>query len=310
MAITKACKVSGTLKNTGKECDASMVATAMILVVPKTFTFDDTDLADPEAWLTTAIHAAVASRVYPLFGQQAPIREIANDKESDVLLTLDDGSKVFLRYGFYNRTFKTTSGGLCYAQALQALNKSGYRTIEIDQLGQLLVHDNGDGTYSGLNTDFMYSPSPDLADFKSTPYKNAFMLSYSPIELVNSGLILSGGTALLSMMGLIDAVVTNAAAATTIKLKIGVKTDCGETDLVALLGAPLAAVGNFSVVNKATGIAVVPSGASIVSGVIELPGVYTSGATYTVKGTAPSVWLAAGVEGYDASGTGVDILIP
>ena len=310
-AITKACKVSSVIKNTGKECDAAMVATAMLLLVPKSFSFTDTDLLDPELFFTSAIHAARGSRVFPLFGQQAPIKEIGNDKEADVLVTLDDGSKVFLRYGFYNKTYKTTSGGICFAQALASLNKSGYSVIEIDQLGQMLVRDNGDGTYGGLNTDFIYAPSPDHADFKSTPYKNAFMISYSPIEFVNFGTILAGGSNLLAMMGLIDTVITKAAAATTTKLKIGVETECAQTDLVALFGDTLGAdVTNFIITNKATGVVVTPSAAAIVGGVIELTGTYSTGQTYTVKGAAPSVWLANDIEGYDASDGGVDILIP
>jgi hypothetical protein len=110
MAIIKACKISNRPKNTGKQCDIAMVATAMIIAVQSGLKFDDADLADPIAWLTTLIHE---KKAFPMFGQKAPIREIANDTEGDQIVTLDDGLKVFLRYGLYNRTFGTTSGGLC-----------------------------------------------------------------------------------------------------------------------------------------------------------------------------------------------------
>lgn len=308
-AIIKACNITNTPKNTGKQCDSAMVATAMLIAIQSGLTFNDTNLSDPVSWLTTLIHQ---KKAFPLFGQKAPIREINNETEQDVMVTLDDGLKVFLRYGMYNRSFATTSGGLCYAEALASFLNSGYDVVEIDQQGQMLARLNSDGTYSPLITDFMYSPSPVLPDFKSTPYKNRFSYSFSPVELVNNGIIFKGASALLSMMGLIESKITKAAAATTTKLKIGVSTTCSEVDLVAKFGASLGThVNNFRVEDVATlGTAVVPSGAAIVTGWIELTGVFTTAHTYRVWGTDPSAWLANAVEGYDASENYVDIIIP
>lgn len=308
-AIIKACLVANTVKNTGKECDISMGPTAMLIAVPQNLSFDDDDLLVPLTWLKTLMHAGAGVRVFPFFGQKAPIRMITNNQENDVTVTLDDGSTRFLRYGFYNRIFATTSGGLCYAQALASLNQSGYNIIEIDKQGQMLVHDNGDGTYTGLQTDFMYSPAPQLADLKSTVYMNRFQMSYDPDEMVQNGLILEGALPLLALMGLIDCEITRAAAPTTTKLKIGVQTECAETDLVALLGAPIAQVTNFIVTNTATGAVVTPSAAAIVGGLIELTGVFVSGQIYTVSGNLASVLYTNGVIGYDFV-TSVDITIP
>lgn len=309
-AIVKACLVKNSVKNTGKECDTSMIATAMLIAVPTSLKFTETDLSDPIAWIKPLLHAAPGQRVFPLFGQTAPIRTITNSSESDVLVTLDDGLQVFLRYGIYNRTFETTSGGLCYASALASLNKSGYNIMEIDQQGQMLIRKNSDGTFSGLITDFMYSPSPILADFKSTPYKNRFQLSYSPVEMVNNGVIFEGATEFLSLSGLIDCLISDEGAQSTTKLVIGVKTECAESDLVALFPTAIADASNFVVKNKATGVAVVPSGVTVVSDVLEISGTFVSGQTYTVTGSAPSIWLTNGIEGYDAENGGVDILIP
>ena len=308
-AIVKACNITNTPKNTGKQCDTAMVATSMLIAMQRGLTFTDTDLLDPVTWLTGLIHAKTA---FPLFGQKAPIREIKNNKEGDQIVTLDDGLQVFLRYGVYNRQFATTSGGLCYAEALNSLLNSGYDIVEIDQQGQMLARDNGDGTYSPLITDFMYSPAPDLADFKSTPFKNWFAYSFTPLEMINNGIIFEGASALLSLQGLQDSKITKAAAGTTTKLKIGVKTTCSEVDLVAKFGNTLGTfVANFRVERKdALGTAVVPASAAIVTGWIELTGTYTSGKTYRVWGATPAVWLAAGIEGYDASENYVDILIP
>lgn len=308
-AIVKACNIINTPKNTGKQCDTAMVATAMLIAMQSGLTFDDTDLEDPVSWLTTLIHQ---KKAFPLFGHKAPIREIKNNKEADKIVTLDDGLQVFLRYGIYNRMFATTSGGLCYADALQSFLNSGYDIVEIDQLGQLLARDNKDGTYSPLITDFMYSPTPDLADFTATPFKNFFQYSFTPLELVQNGIIFKGASSLLSMQGLQDAEIFKAAAATTTKLKIGVKTTCSEVDLVEKFGNDLGThVNNFRVEDVAAlGTAVIPSAAAIVTGWIELTGVYTTGHTYRVWGATPAAWLANSVEGYDGSENYVDILIP
>ncbi len=309
MAIRKACLVSTTPKNTGKQCDSAMVATAMMIALQSGLTFDQDDLDDPITWMTLLIHQ---KKAFPLFGNKAPVCEIKNEKEADIIVTLDDGTKVFLRYGIYNRSLGTTKGGLCYAEALASFLNSGYDLMEVDQQGQLLVRDNGDDTYGGLLSSFMYGPSPDMADFKNTPYKNWFSYSFSPVELVNNGVIFNGGTALLSLQGLIDAKITNGGIASITKLKIGVETTCSEDDLVVRFGNDLGAdVTNFRIeATDALGTPVVPSAAAIVSGVIELTGTYVSGKTYRVWGTSPETWLGNDVEGYDASENFVDILIP
>ena len=310
MAILKACLVSNTPKNTGKQCDSAMVATAMLIAMDRGLEFDDDDLADPVAWLTTLIHQ---KKAWPLFGQKAPIRQINNDKEADVVVTMDDGLKVFLRYGIYNRSFATTQGGLCYAEALASFLNSGKDIIEIDQAGQMLARENSDGlTYSPLLTDFMYSPSPDMADFKNTPYKNWFSYSFSPTELVNNGIIFNGASALLSLQGLIDAKITKFAAATITLLKIGIETTCSEEDVISKFAElDWEDITNFRVENVlALGTPVAITSVALVSGHLELLGTWASGQTFRVWGATPEVWLGNNIEGYDGSENYVDISVP
>ena len=301
-AIVKACNAADTVRNTGKQCDTSMVATAMLIAIHRSVKFDDQDLEDPVAWLEGLIHERKA---FPLFGQQAPIRTITNNSEADVLVTLDDGTQIFLRYGVYNRIFETTSGGLCYAQALQGLNRSGYSIIEIDQQGQMLARKNNDGTYSGLLIDFMYAPSPVLADFSNTPYKNRFQISYTPIELVNNGIIFSGATQLLSMTGLIDVEVSAAAGSSVSSLNITLKTTCAEQDIASLFETELADDALYVVVNRATGAPVATTGATVSNGVVSLAGTFVAGVEYNVSLVDPVELYNVGVEGYDGSKPGV-----
>lgn len=307
-ALIKACNKANSIRNTGTDCSESLGPTAMLFAVPLGLKWTATDMLDFAAYLKTKIHADKTNRVYPLFGAAAPIRKITTSKESDVIPVMEDGTPIFVRYGSLTRAFATTEGGLCFAQALQSLNKSGYSVLEVDNANQILMRNNGDGTFSALKTTFMYSPSPDLADLKNPAFTN-FQISYRPEEYVGFGEIFQGDAGLTNNMGLLDADITLAAAATTTKLKIGVQSECSLTDLVALFGAPLAAIGNFIVTLKSSGAVQTITAAGIVSGHIELTGTFVSASVYTVALNIPSVLLAAGIAGYEGFKS-LDITIP
>jgi len=314
--IVKACKQGNSMKNTGGECDVAMLAPAMFLLVPDDFECDFVDLEEPMTFFTPLLHEDKGKRIYPLFGQKAPIVTVTNSAESDVTVTLDDGTIVFLMYGIYNRTFETIKGGLCFAEALQSMLGSGYDLIEIDIEGKILARRDGKGLtlkISGLSPKFMYAPSPVLGDFKTTPYKNRFQISMSPVEMIKNGIILTGGYELLSLVGLIDVAINKGSTpSTTTKLYLDVQTLCAETDLVAKLGVKLENEDLFIVTNKATGVVITPSAAAIVNGQVELTGVFATGQTFHVVGSSPKTWFTAtpSISGYDASENGVDILIP
>lgn len=300
-ALIKACNKGLTIKNTGSTCNESMGPTAMLFAVPPGLTWDAADLADFTTWLQTQIHAPLGSRIYPLFGPSIPIRKITNNKEADVIATQDDGTQIFIRYGVLNRAFSTTEGGLCFMQALQSLTKAGYSIIEVDNAAQVMFRKNTDLSYSAQKTTFMYSPSPDLADFKTPGYSN-FQVSITPEEYVNHSMIFQADdNSILDLVGLQDTEIGLAAAATTTKLKISVKTECAETDLVALLGADLAQITNFIVKLKSSGAVQTITAAGIVSGHIELTGTFTSAGVYTVQLAAPDVLFGNDVEGYGES---------
>ncbi len=308
MALSKACTVTSTLHNTGVDCDIAMGPTAMIAAVPRTFEFDSTVFADPVTWFTEAVNDAPADRIYPIFGNDAPIRFITNNKEADVIATLDDGLQVFIRYGFLNRVFATTSGGLCYAKALQSFLASGYRVLEFDKQGHMLAHDNGDGTYTGLRCDFMFSPSPDLADFRN-PWKTNFQVSFDPTEYIGNGVIFDGAFALLDIGGLIEGEFASAAAASTTIIKVTLNTECAGTDLVALLSTALTDATNYIVTDAATGAVATISSVVIASGHLELHGTFVSGHSYIVTGAAADILYGNDIIGYDFNHS-VTIAIP
>lgn len=305
-AIIEACNSEISVKNTGVECHTAMSATAMLLLMYPGTSFTKTDLEDPVTFFQDLIQER---KCFPLFGNKFPISTIQNNTENDATVTLDDGTQVFLRYGVYNRVFETLKGGLCYAEALQSFLQSGFQIIEIDQNGSMLVHKNNDGTYTGLNTTFMYSPSPTLSDFSTTPYKNRFSISYSPVEMVRYGKILTGADSLLDLAGLLNVVIKEAAAGTTTALTISVTTGCSGANLATLFPTEIVDLDLYVVTNAASGATVTPSGATISNGNIVLAGTFTSGQSYYVVGSNPTIWASNGIEGYDASKSKIKISV-
>jgi len=308
MALTKACNVSTALKNTGVDCNVAMGPTAMIVAVPPTFTFSSADLADPLTWFTKNVNEVPSKRIYPIFGNSAPVRAITSNKEADVIATLDDGSQTFIRYGFINKVLSTTNGGLCYAAALQSFVQCGYRILEIDKAGHMLARNNDDGTYGGIRCDFMYSPSPDTADF-SNPWKTNFQISIDPVEYVGAGIIFAGAQPLLDVDGLIDVKFTDGGGHSTTKLIVGLESECGGTDMVALLGTSLNSATLYNVTNVATGAPVTISTVTQVAGKLNLAGTFTAATKYSVTGKDAQAWYTATIIGYDANGA-VQVQVP
>lgn len=307
-AIVKACDVSASIQNTGVECSAAMGPVAMLLIMPPGLKWTDNDLLDFPAYVEGKMHASAATRIRPLFGNAAPIRMIENNDSEDTNQTFDDGSEKFIRSGYANRKYHTDKGGLCLASSMRSFLNTDYAFVEIDKQGTICFKKNSDGTYSGFPSTSMGGVTPKAATFTEA-YMNGFRIGYDLTNYVNSGVIMKGAESILDFMGLIDTEVTAPVASTTTRLKIGVKTECAGTDLVALLGVTLAAAGNFVVTNASTGAAVSITGASIVSGNIELAGTFTTATTYRVALAASSTLYTNGVEGYE----GVkykDILIP
>lgn len=212
MALVNPCS-TGTSKNTGSECKNAMEATGMIVAMPVTEVWTAADELDFTTFMQTKLCAAPGQRWYPFGGKYQKISGITDANEADVLETQEDGSTDYVRPGMMNRTFMTTKGGECLAQALAALNK-GYGFIEIDQKGKVKRMENADGTFSPFPTNLIYGPTPELANFK-TVFKNKLYLSFSKVDYIeNGGMKASDDSeSILSLRGLYDVKILSAAAA-------------------------------------------------------------------------------------------------
>lgn len=311
MALVNPCSLEETISNTGSECDDAMLATRQLFMMHPDKTWLAADEANFTGWLNTQLHAAGAARIYPIFGYGAPVRSITEANEADVLESFDDGAKQLVRRGMMNRTFMTDKGGLCLAQHLFRINRN-MSFIEVDEEGKVLRKINADGTRAGFRTNLGYSPTPELATFKTT-FKSKLMLDFSPNEYIGQGGIAKGDSTedILSLIGLIDSAVVKAPVTvqTTTNIYFGVKTNCAETNLVEkYVGTGAGKIGQITnfVVKAANGTIITPSAVAMQVNAagkneVKLTGVYTTGTNITVELAAPSILKTNGIEGYEGT---------
>lgn len=313
-ALIIACDVSRSVKNTGLECNAAMGVSAMFIAAPTTFRFSAADIADIETAVLDGIAADAGARLYPIFGNAAPIGGITNNNEADVNETLPNGQVIPIRPGYINRNFFTIAGGLCYAEALRSFLGSGYGVFEIDINGQFLAkqYTSSSGVISyGPMSATLTPVSPTFADYTQV-YKNNFQISYNPTEFLGAATILKGAINLLDMTGLLDVDITKTATASTTIIKAGAITHCAHTNLYDLYDTELADVDAWVITNVATGATVTPSAVTVdaTNKGWNLTGTYVSGQSYYVSLASPANLRAnVDIDGYE-SPTPLAIAIP
>jgi hypothetical protein len=284
--------------NTGFEGNVALGVAKGLFIVNASDTWTDSDMSDVSTFVKNRIHAAGSTRWYPIL---QGIFDFAVAKESDVSEANPiSGTSTRIRPGGFTITYTFNDGGLTLAKALRNF-KGGYRIVCLDQIRQFMQRKNASGVKSGLKcTDISSDILPATG---STTFKNTLVLSVSQEEYINYSEIkkVSEDDDISDFSGLVDTDIIKAAAASTTKLKISVRTRDGKTDLIAKYGSALADLDLFIVTDKASGVVVTPTAIAVAGGFLELTGTYTTAHTYLVNGSAPSVWLTNLVEGYDAS---------
>jgi len=219
------CDTAESVVNTAVGCAKKLGVTGGLILGNTNFRFTkkQVDAAPYNGNLTeflrAQVHAAPGQRIFPIFGNFAPVNDITEGSGSDTIETLPNGAEVFVKDRMYNRTFITIEGGLCLAEKLMRLNLNGF--MEIDLKGQILVgkygiNSDGDQTFGFITTNMLKGLAPTLATF-TTSFKNNLMISFSPNAYVlNSALFAtSEDENVLGLQGLLDADVTGAVAPVT-----------------------------------------------------------------------------------------------
>lgn len=281
-ALSEACDVDTSVKNTGGGCDDMLGTSKMIFAAPPGLVIP-ANTTDIVAWAKTQIHSVPSARLYPFFGYAKPLWTVVYNDSDDISETSDyTGEIAFIRAGVSNRVYETTRGGLCLAKSLISFRNSGYDFFEVDGDGKYALIKNSDLTYGLIPALNMGGKSPNFAT-GTTQYKNRFALSFDPTNYINAT-IFNNGSGLLSLKGLEDSGVyvdATSTPSTITQIYVKVKTECGSQDLVALLDATLADVDAW-IIKNSIGAVIVPSAVAIVNGQVRLTGTFPAG-VYTVS---------------------------
>lgn len=308
MSFENPCLLDENVVNTGTECNDAMGPTALILLGDTSIEFTPAQVAgDMLATLETAIHAAGKARVYPLFGNNVPIRDIQNTGGDNVLEEMPDGSSAFVRSGKYTRLFLTKEGGDCFAKILYAMNGASLGFIEVDASNKVKLRKLANGNYGFIPVNMIDAPLPTLSSFTEV-FKNAFRMNFDPKFYIKEAVTFVSTEDLTGLMGLINAgIFASATPSTTTKVYVEVKSLCASTDLVNTYSLQIADLDNF--VLKQNNVVVTPSAVAIVGGsTLEFTGSFAAG-TVNVAGAAASVLNANGITGYDIVQS-LDVTIP
>lgn len=307
MAVKIACQASDFIRNTGSNSSLLPEAPVMILVVDKSLRFTIADLGDdPVAFFLEQYHALGKSKVFPLFGNAAPVDYLANNDTQDVTITTDSGKPVFVRYGFMVKNFGSLEGGMCLAKAMKSMNNLSMGFIEIASSGRMLVA-QFDETHFGGIPGFAFAPKPGSADF-ANPARNNFQISYDTPTFIDKAKILEDDndafSALLDTMGLIDLSMTinGAAASSTTTLEFRVIDKCCGDDATSELPAEFLDPSNFIVTKDSDGSVKTITGVTLSGEDVVLTAAtatFVSGDKYNVNVVDTSALFDNGVEGYD-----------
>ena len=313
MALLNPCNLDENIVNTGVDCDSAMLATAKLFMVPVTDRFtmaDITGVGTFTEYAQSRCQDVPAKRWYPIFGSYAPINDLQEATEEDVIESMPDGSKALVRRGYFNRTFLTTKGGECFANILMRFPR-GFAFIEVDQEGKVMLYEPTTGNFGGFPTALAYGKTPTLATF-TTVFKNAFYLSFKATTYIMNGKLFASDATedILSLNGLLDVAVTaSTTTQTTTHLFVNVISECSDTDLTVSFPTELPLVANFIVKLKSTGVVQTISAVAIVGTDVQLTGTFISASVYTVQLAGADVLFTNGVIGYDGVTTAT-ITIP
>jgi hypothetical protein len=298
MAFIQNCDIDQDTVNTGSDSNKAMGPTALLIFGDTSIEYTAEQVAgNMLATLTTATAAPGKARVYPLFGNNVPIRDIQNTNGENVLETMPDGSTAFVKGGLYTRLFVTKEGGECLGKILYSMNGSQLGFVEVDANNQIKMRALPNGNYSFFPVNMVDAPLPTLASFTEV-YKNALRLNFDPKFYIKQGVVFQSDEDLLGLVGLIDAKLVAGPASTTTKIRFFVKDICCNRNIGLDYDTELPDVDNFVLTNA--GVTVTPSGAVLVANsgnpYVELTTTaQTGGTTVLVRLAAASVLLGNGL---------------
>jgi hypothetical protein len=311
MAVINALNCITTAGNTGVGAcsfDPSNIVGAII--APKGYEFDVTS---PLATLIAATHnPAKGSRLYPVYDLEG----ITDSSEQKIIFTAPYGQKHVVREGYNDWLFMYVSGALSVLKNLRKFNGPSWDFYFLDANGVLL------GIAGSTSTKLRAIPSTG-GYFWAGPFKtnDGSKITEYPIQFVFNQKYLNDqfkylvtGIDMQSLVyGLQDLNLTSTVNATSGSYNVTVLTDATNTNMGDVNSAGLAVVGNWTAAKTSTGGAIAITSVTYDSVnkwfVLALnkadanyptPG---AGVYVTLNLAAPAVLQAAGVDGYESTGS-------
>lgn len=279
--------------------DPKQIAGALLFPEERTFTTEEVaDLQDTLATLAEADNKS--ERMYPLHKFVA----VTDNTEEPVIETTDYGSKMVVRDGDYDLSFKFFDGALCLLTALQTFN-GPTPFLLYDKKNRIIGSKTG-GLLSTIKPHFFHA-MPWRVATGAAAANYMVRLSFTP-EQINQNLgFVEAGFDLTDITGLKDVeIVVNSFNQGTGVANVTVQTLCNKQNIGANLATELANAGRWVCSNKATGAAITVTNATagtgntfnvtVDTGDSDFP---SSGGTILLNLAAVSVLKAASIVGYE-----------
>lgn len=206
------------------------------------------------ASLQTSVHAARASRIYPLLNFEALLNDSTEDPTRQ---SFGYGRSVMVREGNYSLQFQYLDGGLCLHKQLRNFNGSKWGAFLVDAEGTII------GTKSG--DDLMAIP---LDEFYAEPWRMAsgseqarytLMMQFKPGYINEDiGFVQTKGEFDIfdDVKGLLNLKLTAVNALTAGAVKVKVEESCGGENIYDVHSGQLDEVSAWVAKNKVTGAAI------------------------------------------------------
>jgi hypothetical protein len=218
--------------------------------VPKDFEISEDDLDDLQAFLNGKVSAGIGARIFPYHNFIA----VTDNTEDITINTTDYGSKIFIRDGFYDFTFRYLKGGVQLHQEIGKNEGSSKYFLFYDDNGILYGYKSG-GALKGIPVDlFKVLPWRVPTGGEAAQYLMRFIINPIYMNKGNLGFVKIDDTFnLFDIAGLQTIELTLEDTIGNNTFHISAATEISGVDIYDAYSTVLGVVGAWVLKNKTTG---------------------------------------------------------
>lgn len=172
--------------------------------VTSDFKIAQSDVADLLAFLNTKIHAAIGTRIFP----GPKLINLTDNTEDSTINTTDYGTKIFVKDGFYDWTFRYQKGGVQLHQEL-AKNAGANKYFLFFDKNNVLYGYNSGGYLKGIPVEqYLLPPWRLNTGSEAALYNQRFIIDPLYLNYGNLGFLQVEDFNLIDVVGLQEVVLT------------------------------------------------------------------------------------------------------